>query len=382
MSGTEPGRTPPVIEGLAEPATGDVSPGVPGAEAVPAATPEEARIAELSRQIDLSDPGTILRFGAEAQNRAAAAADAMLEGSKSRVTGEAGDALQNLLATLRGFDVTKLDEKPGFFARLFGRAGQEVNKILMRYETVKGQVEEIAIRLDNHRTQLLEDVEKLERLYGATLEWFHALAEHIAAGEAVLRRVDEVEIPAAVAAAENPEDDLAPQRLRDLRAARDELERRVHDLRLTRQVAMQALPSIRLIQENDKALSAKIHSVLANTVPLWRTQLAQALAIQRMRDAGRAVKEATDLTNTLLTANAETLRRGNQEARTELERGVFDIEAIKKANATLVATIEDSLRIAEEGRARRAEATAELAKAEEEIRQALIAARASAERRA
>jgi len=377
MSGTEGARTPPVIDGVAQ----AVQPGVPGPEALPAAAPDP-RIAELARQIDLSDPGTILRFGAEAQNRAAAAADAMLEGSKSRVTGEAGDALQTLLGTLRGFDVTKLDEKPGFFARLFGRAGQEVNKILMRYETVKGQVEEVAIRLDTHRTLLLEDVEKLERLYGATLDWFHALAEHISAGEAVLARVDAETIPAAVAAAEVPGDDLAPQKLRDLRAARDELERRVFDLRLTRQVAMQALPSIRLIQENDKALSAKIASVLANTVPLWRTQLAQALAIQRMRDAGQAVKQATDLTNTLLTANAETLRRGNQEARTELERGVFDLDAIKSANATLVATIEDSLRIADEGRQRRASATAELAKAEEEIRQALIAAKAPAERRA
>jgi uncharacterized protein YaaN involved in tellurite resistance len=374
MSGTETGQTPPVIAGVAAP------PG-PG-DLLLAQTPEAARVAELSRQIDLSDPGTILRFGAEAQNRAAAAADAMLEGAKSRVTGEAGDALQTLLGTLRGFDVTKLDEKPGFFARLFGRTGNEVNKILMRYETVKAQVEEIAIRLDTHRTLLLEDVEKLERLYAATLEWFHALAEHIAAGEAVLKRVDEEMIPAAVAAAEVPGDDLALEKLRNLRAARAELERRIFDLRLTRQVAMQALPSIRLIQENDKALSAKIHSVLANTVPLWRTQLAQALAIQRMRDAGQAVKQATDLTNTLLTANAETLRRGNQEARTELERGVFDIEAIKQANATLVATIEDSLRIADEGRARRAEATRELTKAEEELRQALIAARAAAERRA
>lgn len=380
MSGTEPGRTPQVIEGVAEPA--GLVPGVPVAEALPAATPADGRVAELARQIDLGDPGTILRFGSEAQNRAAAAADAMLEGSKSRVTGEAGDALQNLLGTLRGFDVTKLDEKPGFFARLFRRAGREANQILMRYETVRGQVEEIAIRLDTHRTHLLEDVEKLERLYGATLEWFHALAEHISAGEAVLARVDAETIPAAVAAAEVPGDDLAPQRLRDLRAARDELERRVFDLRLTRQVAMQALPSIRLIQENDKALSAKIHSVLANTVPLWRTQLAQALAIQRMREAGQAVKQATDLTNTLLTANAETLRRGNQEARTELERGVFDIEAIKTANATLVATIEDSLRIADEGRQHRAAATAELTKAEEEIRQALISARAPAARRA
>ena len=151
-------------------------------------------------------------------------------------------------------------------------------------------------------------------------------------------------------------DSVAAQRLRDLRSARDELERRVHDLRLTRQVAMQALPSIRLIQENDKALAAKIQSVIANTVPLWRQQLAQALAIQNMREAGRTLKEATDLTNELLTANAERLRQGNLEARTQLERGVFDIEAVKKANASLVATIEDSLRIAQDAQAQRASA--------------------------
>jgi hypothetical protein len=190
---------------------------------------------------------------------------------------------------------------------------------------VKGQIETIGDKLDAHRTRLLEDVERLERLYQATLEWFHALGDHIAAGDAVLKRTNEETIPALEKhVAENPQDDRAPQRLRDLRGARDELERRVHDLRLTRQVAMQALPSIRLIQENDKALSAKIHSVLANTVPLWRQQLAVALAVHRMRGAAGTVKQATDLTNGLLTANAETLRRGNLEARTELERGVFD----------------------------------------------------------
>ena len=140
---------------------------------------------------------------------------------------------------------------------------------------------------------------------------------------------------------------------------------------------MQALPSIRLIQENDKALAAKIQSVIANTVPLWRQQLAQALAISRMREAGRTLKEATDLTNELLTANAERLRQGNLEARTQLERGVFDIEAVKKANAALVATIEDSLRIAQEAQAQRAAANKELEKAEQEIRRALIAARAA-----
>jgi uncharacterized protein YaaN involved in tellurite resistance len=175
-------------------------------------------------------------------------------------------------------------------------------------------------------------------------------------------------------------DSVAAQRLRDLRSARDELERRVHDLRLTRQVAMQALPSIRLIQENDKALAAKIQSVIANTVPLWRQQLAQALAIQTMREAGRTLKEATDLTNDLLVGNAERLRQGNLEARTQLERGVFDIEAVKRANASLVATIEDSLRIAQDAQAQRASATKELEKAEGEIRRALLAARASGTR--
>ena len=303
----------------------------------------------------------------------------MLGSARNEETGDAGRTLSSLLTTLRGFDVTKLDEKPNFFQRIFTKAGAEVTGIIQRYETVKDQIEGIGDRLDTHRTRLLEDVERLERLYQATLEWFHALGTHIGAGAAVLRKTDAEMLPALERAVkEQTGDDLAPQRLRDLRGARDELDRRVHDLRLTRQVAMQALPSIRLIQENDKALSSKIHSVLANTVPLWRQQLAQALAIHRMREAGATVREATDLTNKLLTANAETLRRGNQEARTELERGVFDLDAVQKANAALVATIEDSLRIADEARGQRARAAEELEKLEQDIRTALMQAKAPA----
>jgi uncharacterized protein YaaN involved in tellurite resistance len=336
----------------------------------------EAAVRDLASRIDIADPGSILRFGQEAQNRATLAADAMLEGARNREAGEAGVTLSTLLGTLRGFDMRGLAEKPGFFARIFNKAGAETAKVVQRYETIKGQVEEVGDRLDGHRTKLLEDVEKLERLYRATLDWFHALGDHIAAGETVLKRVDQEAVPAMAREVEGG-DSVAAQRLRDLRSARDELERRVHDLRLTRQVAMQALPSIRLIQENDKALAAKIQSVIANTVPLWRQQLAQALAIQTMREAGRTLKEATDLTNDLLVGNAERLRQGNLEARTQLERGVFDIEAVKRANASLVATIEDSLRIANEAQAQRASATKELEKAEGEIRRALLAAKAS-----
>jgi uncharacterized protein YaaN involved in tellurite resistance len=342
-------------------------------EAPPSAE-RRPEIERLATQIDIADPGSVLRFGAEAQSRATAAADAMLEGARNREAGEAGATLSTLLGTLRGFDMSGLASKRGFFARVFNRAGSEAARVLQRYETIKGQVEEVGDRLDTHRTRLLEDVEKLERLYGATLEWFHALGDHIAAGDMVLKRVDTEAIPAVTREVEGG-DSVAAQRLRDLRSARDELERRVHDLRLTRQVAMQALPSIRLIQENDKALASKIQSVIANTVPLWRQQLAQALAIQNMREAGQTLKQATDLTNELLTANAERLRQGNLEARTQLERGVFDIEAVKKANASLVATIEDSLRIAQDAQAQRASATKELEKAENEIRRVLIAAR-------
>ena len=338
--------------------------------------PAPERVSELASRIDLNDPGSITRFGQEAQGRAASAADAMLGAARNDAVGEAGSSLSNLLSTLRGFDVTKLDSKPGLIARLFTRAGAETTAILQRYEGVRSQVETIGDKLDAHRTRLMEDVERLERLYDGTLQWFHALAEHIAAGEAVLARTDKEAIPAAEWEAEVGRDPLAPQRLRDLRAAREELDRRIHDLRLTRQIAMQALPSIRLIQENDKALAGRIHSVLANTVPLWRTQLAQALALQRMREAGDAVRAATDLTNELLTANAQGLRRANAEARTEIERGVVDLEAVQTANAALVATIEDSLRIAHEGRERRQAATKALGDAEAEIRRALVAARA------
>jgi uncharacterized protein YaaN involved in tellurite resistance len=199
---------------------------------------------------------------------------------------------------------------------------------------------------------------------------------YIQAGEDKLRQVDAEELPALEKEVATSEDMVKAQTLRDLRASRDDLERRVHDLKLTRQVTMQSLPSIRLVQENDKGLIAKINSTLVNTVPLWRQQLAQAITIYRSGQAAETVKAATDLTNQLLEANAENLRQANIQAREQMERGVFDIETVKKANQTLIATIEDSLRIADEGRRRRREATVQLEACETELRQALAAAQA------
>ncbi|MGI9393332.1 MAG: toxic anion resistance protein, partial [Boseongicola sp.] len=254
-----------------------------------------------------------------------------------------------------------------------------IHNFVARFEEVQGQIDGITDNLLGHEHKLLKDIKSLDQLYDKTLAFYDELALYIAAGEEKLKRLDDVEIPAKEQAVEDAPDEqgvMAAQELRDLRAARDDLERRVHDLKLTRQVTMQSLPSIRLVQENDKSLVTKINSTLVNTVPLWETQLAQAVTIQRSADAAEAVRDANDLTNELLTANAKNLREANKVIREEMERGVFDIEAVKQANADLIATIEESLSIADEGKAKRAAAEEELQKMEAELKSTLSAAKA------
>ena len=216
-------------------------------------------------------------------------------------------------------------------------------------------------------------------LYDKTLQFYEELALYLAAGEAKLEELDTKVIPKkelqVSKAAENKAVMMA-QELRDMRSAREDLERRVHDLKLTRQVTMQSLPSIRLMQENDKSMVTKINSTLVNTVPLWETQLAQAVTIQRSAEAAEAVRDPNDLTNKLLTSNAQNLRDANKVIRQEMERGVFDINAVKDANTNLIATINESLEIADEGKRKRAEAEAELKKMESELKTTLASAKA------
>lgn len=336
---------------------------------------EPAKVAALLAELDLNDSHSVLLFGSRAQEQLTTVSDGMLERVRVKAVGPAGEALNDMVLTLRGFDLSGLDpsRKAGWFGRLLGK-GRDAAKVLQRYEHVRDQIEDITGRLEKHKTGLMVDIESLDRLYEANLDYFHTLELYIAAGEEKLSELDEQIIPEQARAVDDDDSTLAAQHLRDLRAARDDLERRVHDLRLTRQVSMQSLPSIRLVQENDKALVGKINSTLVNTVPLWRQQLAQALTIHRSREAGEAVAAASDLTNDLLRANADNLRQANAQTRRQIERGVFDIEAISEANRTLIATIEDSLRIADEGRAARAKANAELDALEQQLRQSLAAA--------
>jgi len=343
-----------------------------------ATTPAELsgeQLAPLLAELDLGDSHAVLFFGSRAQEELTAVSDRMLERVRTKDLGPAGSALNDMVLTLRGFDVGALDpnRKQGWLDRLLGR-GRDAAKLLQRYEAVRDQIDHITGQLEQHQTALLIDIESLDRLYAANLEYFRVLEQYIAAGETKLAELDADVIPALEQ--EAGADTLGAQRLRDLRARRDDLERRVHDLKLTRQVTLQSLPSIRLVQDNDKALVGKINSTLVNTVPLWRQQLAQALTIHRSREAAKTVAAATDLTNDLLRANAENLRQANAIARSEMEHGVFDIAAVAHANQSLIGAIEDSLRIADEGRAARARATEELDRLEQQLRQSLAAASA------
>lgn len=354
-------------------------PDVPAAPLVDDATAVE-KIATLKGQIDMSDTNSIISFGSAAQAELQQVSQSMLVGVKNKDVGPAGDSLRNMVATIRGFNVSELDtrRKRSWWERLIGRAAP-LAQFQARFENIQGQIDRITDDLLGHEHTLLKDIRSLDVLYEKTLDFYDELALYIAAGEDKLKELDETEIPAKVAeleATEEEEKTLKAQELRDLRSARDDLERRVHDLKLTRQVTMQSLPSIRLVQENDKSLVTKINSTLVNTVPLWETQLAQAVTMHRSAEAAAAVRDANDLTNELLTSNAENLRQTNEMIRNEMERGVFDIEAIKHANAELIGTIEDSLRIADEGKAKRAAAEAELQTMEQELRNALAAAKA------
>jgi uncharacterized protein YaaN involved in tellurite resistance len=355
----------------------------PSADLVPlpdADAPTAEQINARMAQIDMGDTNSIVSFGSSAQAELQQISQAMLQGVKNKDVGPAGDSLREIVGTIRGFSVDELDpnRKRSWWERLFGRA-KPLHNFIAKFEDVQNQIDKITDNLLAHEHTLMKDIKSLDKLYEKTLDFYDELALYIAAGEAKIAELDTQTIPAKEAEVNAAPQDgqvIKAQELRDLRAARDDLERRVHDLKLTRQVTMQSLPSIRLVQENDKSLVTKINSTLVNTVPLWETQLAQAVTIQRSAEAAAAVRDANDLTNELLTANAKNLRESNKMIREEMERGVFDIEAVKQANADLIGTIQESLQIADEGKARRAAAEEELKKMEAELRDTLAAAKA------
>jgi len=349
-------------------------------ENIPAVRPQEqTQLEKALTELDFSNRTSIIYFGASAQEELDEISNRMIDGVKNKDTGRVGAVLNEMVSAIKGFDIEEINpnKKLPWYKSLFGGT-KPLAKFLQGYEEVRDQIDMIAHNLEDQRSILMTDVVSLDKLYEANLNFFRKLELYIEAGEIKKKELAENIMPKYEDKAKE-QDMLAIQELKEMRAFGDDLERRVHDLRLSRQVAMQSLPSIRLIQDNDKSLINKISSTLVNTVPLWRNQLAQTVTIFRSHESAKALKNANDLTNELLEKNAEGLRDANVEIRTQMERGVFDIESIKKANNTLIATLNDSLRIADEGRDNRRKALVELDKTERELKEALLSTKAKME---
>jgi len=349
-------------------------------ENLPEVMPQEkSKLEKALSELDFKDRSSIIYFGAKVQEELDDISNRMIDGVKNKDTGAVGAVLNEMVASIKGFDIEELDpnKKLPWYKSLFGGTKPLV-KFIQGYENVRDQIDEITNSLEAHKSQLMTDVVSLDKLYDANLDYFRNLELYIQAGEIKLKELEEKILPEYEAKTKEG-DMMSIQELKEIRGFRDELERRIHDLRLSRQVAMQSLPSIRLIQENDKSLINKITSTIVNTVPLWRNQLAQTVTIFRSHESAKALKNANDLTNELLEKNAEGLREANKEVRTQMERGVFDIESIKKANQTLIDTLNDSLKIADEGKQARVKALEELTKTEKELKDALLSTKAKME---
>jgi len=337
---------------------------------------EQSQLEKAMSELDFNNRTSIIYFGAAAQEELDEISNRMIDGVKNKDTGRVGAVLNEMVSAIKGFDIDEINpnKKLPWYKSLFGGT-KPLAKFLQGYEEVRDQIDMIANNLEEHKSTLMTDIVSLDKLYEANLTYFRKLELYIEAGELKKKELNENIIPQYEAKAQDQEM-LDIQNLKEIRSFGEDLERRIHDLRLSRQVAMQSLPSIRLIQENDKSLINKIASTLVNTVPLWRNQLAQTVTIFRSHESAKALKNATDLTNELLEKNAEGLREANTEIRTQMERGVFDIESIKIANQTLIDTLNDSLNIAEEGKRTRAKALIELDKTERELKEALLATKA------
>ena len=331
---------------------------------------ERKAIEDFLGKLDVTNPDHVLLFGADAQKNIADFSDTALEAVKTQDTGEVGDMLVDLVTELKGFE--KDTEEPKGLMKLFSNAENRVERMKASFNKVSANVENIASSLENHQAQLLKDVAMFDRLYDKNSEYFRQLTLYIIAGDEKLARVREGELATLLAAAEKSGDALDAQKANDLAAQCDRFEKKLHDLKLTRQVSMQMAPQIRLLQNNNSLLVERIQSTLSNTLPLWKSQMVLALGLHHSQQALSAQTAVTNMTNELLRKNAETLKMGTIETAREAERGIIDIETLIDTNQSLIDTINEVMAIQQNGRTQRIEAEKTLYQMEADLKKKLL----------
>ena len=333
-------------------------------------TPEEqAQVDAFAEKIDIHDSNAIMQYGSGTQKKMSDFSDLALENVKNKDMGEVGKLITGLVTELKSFDVEEEDK--GFF-KFFKKQGNKLVALKAKYDKTEASIDDIVQVLEGHQVQLLKDVATLDKMYDLNLQYFKELSMYIAAGKKRLAEVRANELKELQEKAAQTGDAQDAQKAKDFGALCDRFEKKLHDLELTRQIAIQTGPQIRLVQDSDTLMAEKIQSTIVNTIPLWKNQMVIAMGVEHSNQAAKAQHEVSELTNALLKKNAEQLHTASVETAKESERGIVDIETLKKTNAELISTLDDVLKVQEEGRSRRAAAEAEMAKMESDLKAKLL----------
>lgn len=330
---------------------------------------ERKMVDDFSRQINLHDSNGILQYGVGTQKKMADFSESALKNVKTKDLGEVGDMISSLVTELKSFDVE--EEEKGFLG-LFKKSGNKLTAMKAKYEKAETNVEKICEVLEEHQRQLMKDVAVLDRMYGLNLTYFKELSMYILAGKKRLEEVRATELAELVEKANRsnlPED---AQAAKDLESLCERFEKKLHDLELTRMIAIQTAPQIRLVQSSDSLMIEKIQSTVVNTIPLWKSQMVIALGVEHANQAAKAQKEVTDMTNELLRKNAAALKTATVESAKASERGIVDLETLKATNASLISTFDEVIKIQEDGRQKRRAAEEELNRMEFELKNKLL----------
>ncbi|QHS21468.1 toxic anion resistance protein [Virgibacillus sp. MSP4-1] len=327
----------------------------------------------LATQIDVRDHEAIISYGTQAQSKLLDFSHSMLEHVQKKDTGEVGQVISDLMKKFNEMDPDDLrPEKQNVIKRIFGKLRSSVQEIVSKYQKTGAQIDRISVKLENNKDGLLSDIAMLEKLYEHNKEYFKGLNVYIAAGELKLEEVREKEIPALRKAAESTDDQMKYQEVNDLIQFAERLEKRIHDLKLSRQITIQSAPQIRLIQNTNQVLVEKIQSSILTAIPLWKNQIAIALTMFRQKNAVEAQKQVSKTTNDLLLKNSEMLKTNTVETAKLNEQGLVDIDTLKQTQDNLVSTLEEVLEIQDDGRRKRLEAEQEIGTMEQELKQKLL----------
>ena len=333
-------------------------------------TPEEQKMVnDFASQIDITNTQLVLQYGAGSQKKIADFSENALNNVRTQDMGEIGQMLAGVVAELKEFD--NEEEEKGILG-FFKKSTNKLDNLKIKYDKAEGNINRICKVMEEHQITLLKDAAMLDKMYELNLNYFKELSMYILAGKQKLEQARTIELPKLLAKAEQtglPEDTQAAN---DYASMCERFEKKIYDLELTRTISMQMAPQIRLIQSNDTAMSEKIQSTLVNTIPLWKSQMVIAIGLNHSSEAARAQKEVTDMTNALLKKNAETLKVATIETARESQRGIVDIETLTATNKTLISTLDEVMKIQEDGRAKRKSAEQELVRIEDEMRQKLL----------